>query len=81
MAIPVYALVLYVWHFVFAFEAAVRHDRSSTRSSTRSFVAIGMLVWWSALEPKRRRLSGELWKIGHILGARMTRACSSGWAS
>ena len=30
-----------------------------------------MLVWWSALEPKRRRLSGELWKIGHILAARM----------
>ena len=30
-----------------------------------------MLVWWSALEPKRRRLHGELWKIGHILAARM----------
>ena len=30
-----------------------------------------MLVWWSALEPKRRRLRGELWKIGHILAARM----------
>ena len=30
-----------------------------------------MLVWWSVLEPKRRRLRGELWKIGHIVGARM----------
>ena len=36
-----------------------------------SFVGAGMLVWWSALEPKRRRLGGELWKIGHILAARL----------
>ena len=35
-----------------------------------SFIAIGVLVWWSVLEPKRRRLRGELWKIGHILSAR-----------
>ena len=35
-----------------------------------SFIAIGVLVWWSVLEPKRRRLRGELWKIGHILAAR-----------
>jgi cytochrome c oxidase assembly factor CtaG len=30
-----------------------------------------VLVWWPAIEPKRRRLRGELWKIGHILAARM----------
>src|ERR671919_1227295 len=36
-----------------------------------SFVAIGVLVWWSALEPKRRRLRGELWKVPYIIGARM----------
>ena len=30
-----------------------------------------VLVWWAALEPTRRRLRGELWKIGHILGARL----------
>ena len=70
VAIPVYALVLYFWHFGFAFEAAVRHDAIHGLQHA-SFVAIGMLVWWSALEPKRRRLSGQLWKIGHILAARM----------
>jgi cytochrome c oxidase assembly factor CtaG len=70
VAIPVYALVLYFWHFSFAFEAAVRHDAVHALQHA-SFVGIGMLVWWSALEPKRRRLSGELWKIGHILAARM----------
>jgi cytochrome c oxidase assembly factor CtaG len=36
-----------------------------------SFVAIGVLVWWSALEPKRRRLRGELWKVPYVIGARM----------
>jgi cytochrome c oxidase assembly factor CtaG len=34
-------------------------------------VWIGILVWWSALEPKRRRMRGELWKIPYLLGARM----------
>ena len=71
VAIPIYALVLYAWHFDFAFEAAVRNPFVHALQHA-SFVGIGILVWWSALEPKRRRLRGELWKIGHILGARMT---------
>jgi putative membrane protein len=69
VALPVYTLVLYGWHFSFAFEAAVRNPLVHAAQHT-SFVAIGILVWWSALEPKRRRLRGELWKIGHILAAR-----------
>jgi putative membrane protein len=47
----------------------VRHPLVHAAQHT-SFVAIGMLVWWPALEPKRRRLRGELWKIGHVLAAR-----------
>jgi putative copper resistance protein D len=70
VAIPVYGLVLYTWHFAFAFEAAVRLPAVHALQHA-SFVAIGVLVWWSALEPTRRRLRGELWKIGHILGARL----------
>ncbi len=70
VAIPVYALVLYFWHFDFAFTAAVRHDAVHALQHG-SFVGIGILVWWSALEPKRRRLRGDLWKIGHILAARL----------
>ncbi|HYM58507.1 MAG TPA: cytochrome c oxidase assembly protein [Solirubrobacteraceae bacterium] len=69
VSLPVYALVLYGWHFSFAFEAAVRHPLVHAAQHA-SFVAIGMLVWWPALEPKRRRLRGELWKIGHVLAAR-----------
>jgi putative membrane protein len=70
VAIPFYALVLYGWHLSFAFEGAVRHDLVHVAQHA-SFVAAGICVWWSALEPKRRRLHGDLWKIGHILAARM----------
>jgi len=68
-ALPVYVLVLYGWHFGVFFEAAVRHPLVHALQHA-SFIAIGVLVWWSVLEPKRRRLRGELWKIGHILAAR-----------
>jgi putative copper resistance protein D len=70
VAIPIYVLVLYGWHFTFMFEAAVRHPTIHALQHG-SFIGIGLLVWWSVLEPKRRRLRPELWKIGHILGARM----------
>jgi putative membrane protein len=69
VALPVYALVLYGWHFAFAFEAAVEYPAVHALQHA-SFVGTGILVWWPALEPKRRRLRGELWKIGHIIGAR-----------
>jgi putative copper resistance protein D len=68
-AIALYAVVLYLWHFAFFFEAAVRSPLVHALQHM-SFIATGMLVWWSALEPKRRRFRGELWKVGHIIGAR-----------
>lgn len=70
VAIAVYGLVLYAWHFEALFEAAVRHDWAHALQHS-SFVGIGVLVWSSALEPWRRRFAGELWKIGHILGTRV----------
>jgi len=70
VAIPVYVVVLYGWHVGFAFEAAVKHPALHALQHV-SFIAAGILVWWPALEPKRRRLHGDLWKIGHLLGARV----------
>jgi cytochrome c oxidase assembly factor CtaG len=70
VAVPVYAGVLYLWHFPFMFEAAVRHDLVHAIQHG-SFIGIGILVWWALLEPKKRRLRGELWKIPHILAARV----------
>lgn len=70
VAIAVFAAVLYGWHIGPAFEAAVR-DPWVHALQHASFIATGVLVWWAALEPKRRRPAGALWKIGHILAARM----------
>ncbi|MGH8572971.1 MAG: cytochrome c oxidase assembly protein [Gammaproteobacteria bacterium] len=70
VAVPLYAVVLYAWHFAFLFEGAMRSDLVHALQH-QSFVAISLLVWWSALEPNRRRPRGELWKVGHIFAARM----------
>jgi cytochrome c oxidase assembly factor CtaG len=68
-AIAIYALVLYGWHFAPAFEAALGNELVHAIQH-QSFFAISILVWLPALEPTRRRLRGELWKAGHIVGAR-----------
>ncbi len=70
VAVPVYVAVLYAWHAGALFEAAVRSPLVHAVQHA-SFVAIGILVWWSVLEPQRRRMTGALWKIPHILGARL----------
>jgi cytochrome c oxidase assembly factor CtaG len=70
VAVPVYVAVLYGWHLGFAFEGAVRHPAVHALQHA-SFVGAGVLVWWSALDPKRRRAVGELWKIPYLLGARL----------
>jgi putative copper resistance protein D len=68
-AIAVYVIVLYGWHFAPAFEAAIHHPFVHAIQH-ESFFVIAILVWLPALEPTRRRLRGELWKAGHIIGAR-----------
>lgn len=70
VAIPLYTLVLYAWHFDFMFEGALRNGAVHGLQH-QSFVLISVLVWWSALEPNRFRMPGELWKAGHIFGARV----------
>jgi len=70
VAIAIYVIVLYTWHFAFAFEGALRSPVLHALQH-ESFVLASLLVWWPALEPKRRRLRGELWKIGHIMGCRL----------
>jgi cytochrome c oxidase assembly factor CtaG len=70
VAIAIYVVVLYGWHMSFAFEAALRSPVLHALQH-QSFVIASLLVWWPAIEPKRRRLRGELWKIGHIMGCRL----------
>ena len=70
VAIGIYVLVLYGWHLSVLFEAAVKNDLVHGLQH-QSFVLASILVWWSALEPNRRSVHGELWKIGHLLGSRL----------
>ena len=70
VAIPVFVLLLYGWHVGFMFESAL--DNAVVHVLQHwSFVFGSVLVWWAPLDPKRRRLHGELWKIGHLIGARL----------
>ena len=66
----IYVLVLYGWHLSFAFEGALESPVLHALQH-QSFVIASLLVWWPAIEPKRRRLRGELWKAGHIMGCRL----------
>ena len=70
VAVPVYIAVLYAWHLGFLFEGALRSEWLHALQHG-SFVAASVLVWWAPLEPQRVRVRGELWKAGHVLGARL----------
>ena len=70
VALPIYVAILYTWHFAFAFDAALRNGWVHALQH-ESFVLGALLVWWPAIEPIKRTMPGELWKVGYILGARM----------
>jgi putative copper resistance protein D len=70
VAIPAWIVLLYSWHFDFMFEAALRNDLVHALQH-QSFVLGSVLVWWSVIEPKRRRMPGDLWKVPYVLGARL----------
>ncbi len=70
VALPLFVLVLYGWHFRFSFEAALENPWVHVLQH-QSFVVASILVWWAVVDPQRRRLDPELWKIGHVLGMRL----------
>jgi cytochrome c oxidase assembly factor CtaG len=70
MAVGIYAAVLYAWHIGPLFEAALENQVVHGLQH-QSFIAASVLVWWPLIEPGRRRMPGELWKIGYIIGARL----------
>ncbi len=70
VSVPVYVVVLYAWHVPALFDGALRHPFVHALQHL-SFIAIGVLVWWPALEPHHRRLHGDLWKIPYIFSVRM----------
>jgi cytochrome c oxidase assembly factor CtaG len=69
VAAPIWVAVLYGWHLAPAYEAALRSPALHALQH-QTFIAASLLLWVSVLEPARRRVPGELWKIPHIVGTR-----------
>jgi putative membrane protein len=69
VAAPIWIAVLYGWHLAPAYEAALRSPVLHALQH-QTFIVASILLWVSVLEPARRRVPGELWKIPHIVGTR-----------
>jgi putative copper resistance protein D len=70
LAIPIYTVVLYGWHYGPAFTAALRNDFVHGLQH-ESFIAFSALAWWPLIEPNHRQMPAHLWKIPYILAARL----------
>jgi putative membrane protein len=71
VALPLYVLTVYLWHVSALFEGAVEHPLLHALQH-ECFLAANLLLWWPVIEPQRRRMGGQLWKIGYIFAARMS---------
>src|SRR3954451_22533195 len=70
ISLGIYVFLLYTWHLAFMFEAALRHPVVHALQH-ESFFLGSALVWMAVLEPQRRRMPGQLWKIGYLGAARL----------
>lgn len=71
VALPLYVLTVWAWHYGVLFEGALQHPLLHALQH-ESFLAANLLLWWPVLEPQKRRMPGHLWKIGYIFAARMS---------
>jgi len=71
VALPLYVLTIYVWHVSLLFEGALNNPLLHALEH-ECFIAANLLLWWPVIEPMRRRMGGQLWKIGYIFAARMS---------
>lgn len=70
VALPLWVVALYVWHLPSLYEGALRSDLLHALEHA-CFVVTSLLVWWPAVEPKKARMPGELWKAGYLIGSRV----------
>ena len=70
VAVPIWIVVLYGWHFGFAFQGALENPWVHAFQH-QCFFLTSLLVWWAVVEPKKRHVGGELWKAGHLIGMRL----------
>ena len=70
VALGVYTVVLYLWHAAPLFEAALRHPVVHALQH-ESFIVFSAFLWWPLIEPGKRRMPGQLWKIPYFFGVRL----------
>jgi cytochrome c oxidase assembly factor CtaG len=71
VALPLWALNLYLWHVPFLYEAAIRHDALHALEHV-SFAAGGFLIWASVLELlPGPEWFGTGWKLGYVAIVRL----------
>jgi cytochrome c oxidase assembly factor CtaG len=71
VALPLYVVTVYVWHLGVLFEGAIEHPLLHALQH-EAFLAANLLLWWPVIEPQRRRIGGQLWKLGYVFAARMS---------
>jgi putative membrane protein len=71
VALPLYVATVYAWHVSALFEGALAHPLLHALQH-EAFLAANLLLWWPVIEPNRRRMGGQLWKIGYVFAARMS---------
>jgi len=70
VALPLSIVVLYGWHLGPAFTTATREPLFHALQH-QSFLLASLIFWWPAIEPNRRPMPAQLWKIVYLLGGRM----------
>ena len=81
VAIPIYVLILYGWHMAFMFEGRPRERARARAPALVVRVRERARVVGAARAQARGRLHGELWKIGHLIGARLAGHVPRAWRS
>jgi len=70
VALPVSLFTLYIWHLGPLFSEATLNPVVHALQH-QSFIAANVLLWWPAIEPAKRPMPAELWKIAYLLAGRM----------
>lgn len=70
VALPLALFTLYFWHLGPLFTEATRNPVVHALQH-QSFLLANIILWWPALEPSRRPMPADLWKIGYLLAGRM----------
>jgi cytochrome c oxidase assembly factor CtaG len=68
VALPLWLLTYFAWHFPPAYDYALRHPGSILHLEHASYFVTGLALWWPVLQDTPRRLSSGI-KAGYLFAA------------